>query len=91
VLSPIQLRLLAIECHGAPLPVRRATRVIWPNRVDPLTASPRVSAARSITRLLERDLATHSMTGGVLALTHRDRRLLKGRRELIAEVLAATS
>jgi hypothetical protein len=38
VLSPAQLRLLlAIEAHGEPLPVRQASRVIWPDQVGALT------------------------------------------------------
>jgi len=92
VLSPAQLRLLlALEAHGKPLPVRQATRVIWPDQAGALTASQRASAARSTTRLLERDLAAQQKVGGSLSLTAHGRRLLERRGELIARVLAASS
>jgi hypothetical protein len=69
VLSPAQLRLLlAIGAHGEPLPVRQASRVIWPDHVGALTVSQRASAARSTTRLLERNLAAQQKIGGPLAL-----------------------
>jgi hypothetical protein len=91
VLSPAQLRLLlALEAYGGPLPVRQASRVIWPGQAGALTGSQRASAARSTTRLLELDLAAQQKVGGPLTLTAQGRRLLERRGELIARVLAAS-
>jgi hypothetical protein len=62
--SPGQLRLLlALVEHGGTLPVRRATRVIWPNQDGPLQPSQRSSAARSVSRLRARGFVEQRQIG----------------------------
>jgi hypothetical protein len=56
ILSPSQLRLLRTIRPGMVLPIRDATRVIWPEQTGSLTPSQRASAARSVTRLVEHNL-----------------------------------
>jgi DNA-binding MarR family transcriptional regulator len=57
VLSPGQLRLLlALRDAGTVLPVRQATRAIWPDQSGPLTPSQRATASRAVTRLVRHGL-----------------------------------
>src|SRR5687768_12653445 len=68
VVSPTQLRLLlALPSARAALPIRQATRAMWPEQSGTLTPSQRASAARSITRLVEHGMIERR-PGGV-ALT----------------------
>lgn len=89
VLSATQLRvLLAIEESGTALPVRQVPRLIWPGHIGALTASQRASAARSVTRLLERELVAQQHVGAALTLTPRGRGTLTRYRVMVAEALA---
>jgi len=88
VISRPQLRLLlALERRIEPLPVRQATRSIWPEQAGPLTASKRASAARSITRLTKRSFIAQAQSGQPVSLTEMGMRLLENRRPLIDEVM----
>jgi hypothetical protein len=55
--------LLALGRPGTVLPIRHATRAIWPDQTGPLTASQMASAVRSITRLVNHGLAKRRGAG----------------------------
>jgi hypothetical protein len=67
VLSPGQLQLLRALTRGEALPIRRASRAIYPEQAGPLTPSQRAAAARSVTRLVNHGLVERR--GAALTVT----------------------
>jgi hypothetical protein len=69
-ISAGQLRLLhALGMPGELLPIRQATRAIWPDQAGPLTSAQMASAARSITRLVRHGLAVRRDDGVAITPT----------------------
>jgi hypothetical protein len=91
VISTVQLRLLLALASGEPMPVREAARVIWPNQPGMLTGSQRASAARSVTRLIGRQLISQKTVGQPLTLSDAGRDLLRRHGEVVHAIVTAAA